>query len=134
MNYVQFLVWQIVRLFKPYENPTNLKFQKGQKVECWVTHEVMHSKVTQGTIACFAFKKKSYWAFKDEPSDWYMVRYASGMYIVLPQERLVDLAEETENKKRFLEFHKHRIGEKGFSHSAFATLSGQIEDGKDFLT
>lgn len=133
MNYLQFLVWQLFRTFKPYESPSNLKFTKGQKVECHVTHEVPFSKVTQGTIVCYAFKKKSYWAFKAEPSDWYVVRYRNGWYMILPQERLVDLKEKIEDDKRFLEMHRHRLGEKGFSFEAFDTMNGKINEGIEFL-
>jgi len=91
-----------LRLSKQKE-PENLLFYKGQKVFCCITHEVKNSKVIVGEIVSWAFKKKSYWAFSDTPSDWYKVKYIDGTNIILPQDRIEDLKESIDRDLKMKE-------------------------------
>lgn len=94
----------ITNLFFKQVEPENLKFKIGQKVFCCITHEVRGSKVCNGVIKGWAYKKKSYWAFSDIPSDWYRVQYENGQIKTLPEERLEDLNEYITHTESFFKF------------------------------
>lgn len=116
-----------------FNKPQNLKFSKGEKVHCSITHEVNNSKITNGTIIKWAYKKKSYWAFSDKSSDWYKVKYTDGQTITLPEERLTNAEQYAEKALKRLELQRCKIGDSpGNSEESFNRLYAMALEAKKF--
>jgi len=119
------MVKLLARIFRK-TLPKDLKFSPGQKVFCSKTHEVPGCEIECGTIIKFSMMAKSYWAFSGKPSPWYLVKYATGKRIVLPQEVITDLDEAISKHRSFEDIKKERpylkIGDRGYSWEAVSYI------------